>query len=48
MTPIRNVTGCQTGRVRREYKPPTREMLEWVAHRAAIRGALDGIGQPDT
>jgi hypothetical protein len=35
-------TGCQTDRVRREYEPPTREILEGVGHRVHARARVTG------
>jgi aminoglycoside phosphotransferase (APT) family kinase protein len=34
---------CHTHRVRREYEPPTREILEWVGHRVDARARVTAV-----
>jgi len=34
---------CHTHRVRREYEPPTREILEWVGHRVDARARVIAV-----
>ena len=39
----RSGTGCDTHRVRCEYEPPTREILEWVGHRVHARAQVTAV-----
>jgi hypothetical protein len=41
--PVGPGVGCQTDRVPREYAPPTREILQWVAHHLHARARVTAV-----
>lgn len=45
LSPVRPGAGCQTDRMLREYKPPTREILGWVARQVHPRARVIAVAR---